>query len=121
MDRIADMESRLLEERERALRALRQVEREENVPQAESAGDVSRYHQHPADAGSETAEEEQDFIIAARESRRVAEVDEALLALRSDPNGFFRCRRCGLPIKADRLHLVPWSRLCAGCARATDR
>jgi len=121
MDRIAAMESRLLEERERALQALRQAEREEKVPQAESAGDLSHYHQHPADAGSEVAEEEKDFIIAARESRRVVEIDEALFALRSDPQAFFRCGRCGLPIEAERLQLVPWSRLCADCARATDR
>lgn len=121
MSRTEIVERRLIEERERALRALRQAETEENVPQSESAGDVSRYHQHPADAGAETAEEEKDFMIVALESDRVAEIDEALRALRADPDAYFRCARCNAPIDQERMELVPWSRLCAECARAGER
>jgi RNA polymerase-binding transcription factor DksA len=121
MTRTEKVERRLIDERERALRALRQVEAEERVPQSESAGDVSRYHQHPADAGAEVAEEEKDFMIAALESDRVAAIDEALRALRADPDSFFRCVGCGRSIDAARLELVPWSRLCAACARNGER
>ena len=120
MKRTEAIERRLLRERDRALAALRQAESEEKVPQSESAGDVSRYHQHPGDAGAETAEEEKDFMIAALESDRVAEIDEALRVLRTDPRAYFRCANCGAPIDAERLELLPWSRLCAACARAAE-
>jgi RNA polymerase-binding transcription factor DksA len=108
---------RLLEERERALGDLRAFERDEAEPQSVSGGDVPRRPDSQADAASDTYEMETDFLLAQRESERLAQVDDALRLLAGHPVELFRCRSCGREIEKERLELVPWSRTCASCAR----
>ncbi|MBI4538503.1 MAG: TraR/DksA C4-type zinc finger protein [Gemmatimonadetes bacterium] len=114
------LERRLQEERGRALRSLRGVEEEERISQREASGEVARVPSSLADQGSDTQEEEKDFIVATRESDRLARIDAALKLLYRDPERYGRCERCGEPIEVERLELVPWTRLCARCAREAE-
>jgi RNA polymerase-binding transcription factor DksA len=114
------MERRLLEERERALDDLRQATEEESEGQRESAGELSRMPTHMADAASDTQEAEKDLANASRESNQLALIDTALRILREDPDAYTTCERCGAEIEAERLDVVPWARVCAGCARERE-
>jgi RNA polymerase-binding transcription factor DksA len=77
------------------------------------AGDLSLYRQHPADVGSEANQQEQDFLLGSVEGRRLYQIDEALERLYRDPEGFGVCESCGRAIAAERLAMVPETRLCA--------
>jgi RNA polymerase-binding transcription factor DksA len=111
------IEDRLLEERKRALDSLQVFQRDEAEPQSVTAGDVPRHADSQADAASDTQEMETDFLLAEREGKRIAEVDDALRLLAAHPVELFRCRSCGREIEKERLELVPWSLTCAACAR----
>jgi len=114
------MERRLLGERERALDDLRQATEEESEGQRESAGELSRMPTHMADAASDTQEAEKDLANASRESNQLALIDTALRILREDPDAYTTCERCGAEIETERLDVVPWARVCAGCARERE-
>lgn len=116
----AQIEKRLLEERARVLRALRVVQAEEGTPPTESAGDISRWPTHLADEASETEEQERDFIVASREADLLHRIDAALKLLRSDPKAFAKCESCGRAIEMERFDVLPWTRLCAACARQEE-
>lgn len=116
----AQIEKRLLEERARALRTLRVVQSEEGTPPTESAGDVSHWPTHLADEASETEEQERDFMVASREADLLHRIDAALRLLRSDPKTFDKCESCGRPIELERFDVLPWTRLCAACARQEE-
>jgi RNA polymerase-binding transcription factor DksA len=105
----------LLTQRDRYQEALNRIESEEAESQGISGGDAVRA-KDVADAASDTQEEEKDFAMANRLSRRITEVDEALLALRDAPDRFGICGDCGRPIERQRLELVPWSERCSRCA-----
>jgi RNA polymerase-binding transcription factor DksA len=114
------IEKRLLEERARVLRALRVVQAEEGTPPTESAGDVSRWPTHLADEASETEEQERDFMVASREADLLRRIDAALKLLRTDPKTFAKCESCGRAIEMERFDVLPWTRLCAACARQEE-
>ena len=111
------IEARLHEERARALEALRRAQEEEQVPPGEQAGEVARWYTHPADAAWELEEQERDFMVAETASRVLRQIDAALELLYRDPKAFDRCERCGKPIELERFEVVPWTRVCAACAR----
>lgn len=117
---VDELERRLLEERGRTLENLQQAIEEESEGQRESAGELSRMPTHLADAASDTQEAEKDLANANRESRQLTLIDDALRRLREDPDAYTTCERCGNHIEGERLELVPWTRLCASCARGTD-
>jgi len=43
--------------------------------------------------------------------------DDARALLAGHPVELFRCRSCGHAIEKERLARIPWSRVCALCAR----
>lgn len=114
------LEERLLEERERALKDLQEAEDEESEGQRESAGELSRSPYHMADAASDTQEAEKDFAVVNRETEKLTLIDEALELLRTDPEAYRTCQECGSTIEAERLDVVPWTRLCASCAQERE-
>jgi RNA polymerase-binding transcription factor DksA len=120
-DRRLHIEAVLMIERERASRALHFIEEDEAEAQSVSAGDVARTQWTAADAASDVQEEEGDFITATRLSARLTEIDDALRLLEEDPDAFARCGRCGKEIEATRQEVLPWSRLCASCARSNGK
>lgn len=114
------IERRLLEERDQTLENLQQAKEEEAEGQRESAGELSRMPTHLADAASDTQETEKDLANADRESHQLTLIDDALRRLREDPETYTSCERCDAHIEDERLELVPWTRLCASCARETS-
>ncbi|HET9439082.1 MAG TPA: TraR/DksA family transcriptional regulator [Longimicrobiales bacterium] len=106
----AHLEQRLLQERERAVKALRQMESEDKAD-----GDLTTYPFHLADEGTDTIEQEQDFLLRSVEGRRLYEIDDALRTLYKEPERYGKCQSCAQEIALERLDLVPWARLCLDC------
>lgn len=116
----AHLERRLLEERERAIRALSQFEEVARIAQRVEDGDLTLYPLHIADEGTDTMEREKEFLIASKEGRRVVWIDAALRRIYREPESFGLCQECGDQIAFERLDIVPWARLCVSCQRAEE-
>lgn len=114
------VEVRLREERDRAVEALREFDETRDESLQEELGELSSYRLHPADIGSETMEQEQQFLLASAEGRRLSEIDEALRRLYKEPEDFGKCERCGREIGMERLEVVPATTLCADCQRLVE-
>ncbi len=117
----AHLENRLLRERERALRALAQFDERSKVSQQEDDGDLTTYPLHLADEGTDTMEQEKEFLLASKEGRQVYWIDDALRTLYREPERFGICSNCQQPIGFERLDIVPWTRLCVTCQREDER
>lgn len=113
------IEQLLLQERARTQDSMTEME-EEGREMHENAGELTNYHFHPADEGTQTQEQEKLFLLAQQQGRRQEEIDDALRRLREDPEGFGRCERCGQPIGMARLEVVPEGRFCADCQRIAE-
>ena len=106
------IEERLLEERQEAMEDARQLG-VDVADDADNAGELSNYPQHPADEGSSTQEEEKDVMLLGKEGDRLYEIDEALRRLYRNPEIFGQCEECDGDIAVERLELIPWARYCA--------
>ena len=104
------LEQRLLHERERAVKALRQLDNDED-----SDGSLTTYPFHLADEGTDTMEQEQEFLLRSVEGRLMIDIDEALRTLYKEPERFGKCFNCGRDIAFERLDFVPWTRMCLEC------
>lgn len=104
------IEQRLLKERQRAVKAVRQLE-ETLTPQDED-GDLTNYPFHLADEGTDTIEQEQGFLLRSNEGRLLYEIDDALRTLYKTPDDFGKCMQCQEEIPIDRLEVVPWAKYC---------
>lgn len=114
------IERRLLEERESALEALGEFDRERSVSMEDRAGELSSYRFHMADLGTEAMEQEKQFLLASKEGERLYRIDEALRRLYAEPETFGRCVNCGNEIAMERLMVVPEAELCADCQRSVE-
>lgn len=115
----ARIEQILLRERERAGESMEEMERE-GRELASDTGDLSNYHLHPADVGTETQDQEKAFLLAQTQGRRQEQIDDALRRLREHPETFGECERCGKEIGMARLEVIPEGRLCADCQRIVE-
>lgn len=109
----------LLREREKALESIGHFD-ERMTELRDRAGELSLYRFHPADVGSESQEQEQDFLLASVEGRRLYQIDEALSRLYKSPETFGTCEVCGRDIGAERLEVIPETTLCAEHALQKD-
>jgi DnaK suppressor protein len=72
-----------------------------------------------ASAASQVFEQQRDLALRERAETQLALVDAAIDRIE---NGTFgTCRRCGLPIAAERLEALPWAALCIDCQRLESR
>lgn len=106
------LEARLLEERTRVVDALARYNRATRDTLQQESGDLSAFHSHMADQGTDTEDQEVDAMNAERETAELAEIDAALERLYTRPEEYGRCERSGKPIPFERLELVPWARTC---------
>jgi RNA polymerase-binding transcription factor DksA len=106
------LQQRLLEERERVIRALRRFEEESNTSEREVDGDITAMPLHMADLGTDTMQREFEASLAARDTRVLGEIDEALRRLYREPERFGRCENTGEEIPFARLDIIPWARTC---------
>lgn len=112
------LEKRLLEERERAIKGLRQLD--EHLAPLDADGELTNYPLHLADEGTDTMEQEQSFLLLSKEGRLLIDIDEALRTLYKEPDRYGNCINCGNQIAYERLDLVPWARLCVDCQRTQE-
>jgi RNA polymerase-binding transcription factor DksA len=115
-----EFEDLLLVERQKIMKEMGHLETTVlKVNQRESAGDLSRYSFHMADAGTDAMEREKSFLLASAEGRILMEINEALRRLyRSE---FGSCEICGQPIGRARLEAMPYTRLCLSCKEKEER
>ena len=108
-----ELEQRLLKERQRAVKAVRQLD--ENLGPQEEDGDLTTYPFHLADEGTDTMEQEQGFLLRSNEGRLLYEIDEALRTLYKTPELYGKCMDCDKEISFERLDMVPWTTHCLEC------
>lgn len=111
----ARIRERLLEERRDRLITL--AEFDERYKERLEMGDdeLTKYPLHMADEGTDTMEQEKEFLLASQDGRQLLEIDAALRMLYGTPDEFGACERCGRDIGTERLEMVPWARLCIDC------
>src|SRR5437762_1655797 len=111
------LEQRLLRERERALRVLQQFDDRTRVDGLQNDGDLTTYPLHLADEGTDTMEQEKEFLLATKEGQLVYAIDEALRTLYREPERYGKCTDCNKEIAFERLDIVPWAQMCVECQR----
>ena len=115
-----EFELQLLAERQKIMKEMGHLETTVlKVNQRESAGDLSRYSFHMADAGTDAMEREKSFLLASAEGRILMEINEALRRLYRGEFG--SCEICGQPIGRARLEAMPYTRLCLSCKEKEER
>jgi RNA polymerase-binding transcription factor DksA len=117
---LAHFQQRLLEERKRALRELGRFGETFGASQTEADGDLTNYPFHLADQGTDTMEQEKNFLLASQEGRLVLHIDEALRRLYRTPETFGRCESCGRAIAYERLDALPQARFCIDCKQREE-
>jgi RNA polymerase-binding transcription factor DksA len=109
-DDVKHFETRLLAERVRIMKEMGHIESTIlKVNPRDSAGELSGYSFHMADAGTDSMEREKAFDIASKEGRLLMEIDDALRRLYGGTYGI--CEVSGKPISRARLEALPWARL----------
>src|SRR5438132_1368587 len=96
------LEARLLEERTRVVGALARHDRGTRETLQQESGDLSAFHVHMADQGTDTADQELDAVNAARETTELAEIDAALERLYKRPDEYGRRSRRAPSSRAQR-------------------
>jgi DnaK suppressor protein len=115
-----EFETRLLTERGRILKEMGHLENTVlKVNPRDSAGDLSGYSFHMADAGTDAMEREKAFLFASSEGRALIEINNALRRLYNGEYG--TCESCGQPIARARLEAMPHARLCVTCKEKEER
>ena len=107
------VEARLLAERQGAMEVLGTLDERTRELIDNGDGELSKYKQHMADDGTDTIEQEQNFLLASAEGRHLYRIDDALRRLYKAPDDFGKCAVCGKDIAGERLDLVPWTTTCA--------
>lgn len=111
-EQLAHLESRLLQERKKALRGLGVFNASARADRAADDSDLSAYTDHMADQGTEAMEREKAALFATKEGRYLYRIEEALRRLYRDPANFGRCHATGKPIAFERLDALPHARYC---------
>ncbi len=81
--------------------------------QRDSAGDISGWSTHMADAGTDAAERETTLELAASEQKIVEKINHALKRLDDGLYGY--CELCNGEISEDRLKAIADSTVCMKC------
>jgi RNA polymerase-binding protein DksA len=93
------------------IQKLREVTMDSNYK--DSYGDHSGYAFHMADQGTDAMEREKAFLFLSREEKYFQQIEQALQRIELNEYGI--CRVCGQEIDAQRLEIVPTTRICVPC------
>ncbi len=107
---LKQLRRRLLEEKQRILRSLRDLLQEE-----ERWGDMTQEPMDLEDWAHFSYSEELLARLSTRELDLLRAIDRALQQMDNGTYGI--CESCGKPIEPERLELIPWTNVCAECAR----
>jgi DnaK suppressor protein len=112
--------TRLLEERQRTLKAIAYLHEEQRSETEDELRELSGgSDNHLADIATHTYDRELDSTLEESEGQHLAHVDAALERIEDGTYGI--CENCGRPIGAERLEAVPWVTLCIDCKRKAER
>ena len=101
------LEQRLHEERTRLLAELQDFVGEESREDSQHlAGDLSKFPTHPADLGTDVANEELEASVSTRRSAENA----ALERMAASPETFGLDEQSGEAIPFERLEIIPYAR-----------
>jgi DnaK suppressor protein len=117
---LAHLEKRLLDERERALKALGLFDRRAKADRESGDSDLAVYTDHMADQGTEAQEREKAAVSATKEGRYLYRLEEALRRLYHDPKDFGTCHTCSSDVGFERLDALPHARYCIDCKRKEE-
>jgi RNA polymerase-binding protein DksA len=104
----------LLEAKARLTKELNCLENKIDKP-----SDTFAYPYHMADVGTETADKEEESIIATSVGNRLVHIEEALEKLRGKTYGI--CEKCEKPIERRRLKAKPHAKLCIECKEKEEK
>ncbi len=108
----------LLQERERLLREIDELESGLAVSLADSS-EESPYDQHMAEAAAFTQERQMDLTLEENARMSVARIDRALAKL--DEGTYGACDSCTKAIGSARLRIAPDASLCIDCQRLAEK
>ena len=114
------IETRLMDERARALKALGLFDRISNLDRESMDSNLSAYTDHMADQGTEAQEREKAALFATKEGRYIYRLEGALRRLYSEPKAFGNCLTCGSEVGFERLDALPHARYCIDCKRKEE-
>lgn len=114
------IEERLLAERSDRLEVLSELDERFKERLETGPDELSNYPLHMADDGTDTMEQEKEFLLAHQEGEQLLEIDESLRRLYKEPEKFGTCDQCGAEIDHERLDLVPWAKLCISCKERAE-
>jgi RNA polymerase-binding protein DksA len=109
-------EKRLIEERRRLSSGIKEIER---AATQEATGEHAADLQSYAEVGTDNFERETALNIAAGESQRLQDIDDALD--RISQGRFGTCEGCDEEIGKKRLEFVPAARYCIPCQEKLER
>jgi RNA polymerase-binding transcription factor DksA len=112
---LAHIESRLMDERARAQKALGLFDQMAKADRESGDSALSAYTDHMADQGTEAMEREKAALFATKEGRYLYRLEEALRRLYNDPESFGTCHTCGAEVGFERLDALPHARYCIDC------
>ncbi len=116
---IEKFRSQLLDLRARTAGRLRRIEADMRMSKKDSAGDLSAYSYHMADAGTDTSTQEIDSNILSVETETLHRIDDALA--RIDEGTFGLCEMCGGTIEIKRLKALPYAKMCIACQSESEK
>jgi len=112
------LKKRLLEERDRVLREIEELESDLSKSLEDASGD-SPNDQHMAETAGATLDREIDLTLQNNARSALARIDRALHKV--DEGTYGSCDKCGSAIGEGRLELAPYSTLCVDCKRQEER
>jgi len=103
------LETRLLEERERARRTLQEYDEHLRTTPRDDSGELSAMPFHLADEGSDVMQRELDATVVTQASRELEAIEAALDRLYREPERFGLAHDTGDEIPFERLDAIPWA------------
>ena len=85
---------------------------------SDSVGELSAYDNHPADLGDELFERSKDTALRDNAHLILENIEKALQ--RIDEGVYGLCAKCGKPIDAERLDIIPWVSNCIECQKQSE-
>ena len=112
--------SRLLEERERTVKAISYLHEENRATTEDEQHELSGgSDNHLADIATYTYDRELDSTLEGAEGEHLSHIEAALKRIEDGTYGI--CENCGKPISPERLEAMPWATLCIDCKRLAER
>lgn len=111
----------LIKEKNEILNTIKQMNENEGIG---GIGERDYYHElslidnHPADIASEVYETEKNYALKENEEHILNQIEDALKKMQDGSYGI--CNHCHKPIEEDRLEALPYTALCAKCAKDND-